>query len=171
MQGPSSYTNILVIPYGATTGQRIVINGSSGTITAYTAANTIAYIINSQGIFFYNSTPSLTLAIVGVTAHDPQLNILCLAGITSFTPGTPAQNINLGNSNSLSFSNPGMTSAAVIASSNPGILTIQTGQASGGDTQAVLFMESQAAQGINAIVNVQLTGGNLQVNGVNMTVP
>jgi hypothetical protein len=53
MQGPSTYTNILVIPFGATSGQRIVLNGSTGTITGYRSNNRIAYVINGNGLFFY----------------------------------------------------------------------------------------------------------------------
>lgn len=43
----------LTIPLGATSGTRIVLNGLTGTITAYNANNRVSYIIAPNGIFFY----------------------------------------------------------------------------------------------------------------------
>jgi hypothetical protein len=53
MQGPSTFTNILVIPYGATSGERIVINGSTGSITGYGTDNRIKFVLTGVGLFFY----------------------------------------------------------------------------------------------------------------------
>ena len=45
--------NSLTIPLGATSGARIVLNGLTGTITAYTENNRAAFILSPNGIFMY----------------------------------------------------------------------------------------------------------------------
>lgn len=56
MQGPSTYSTILTIPFGASTGQRrIVFNGITGEIDVYGTGVYPEVVISSQldAIFIY----------------------------------------------------------------------------------------------------------------------
>lgn len=43
----------LTIPFGATSGERIVINGATGTITGYGPTDRVTFVIAPNGIFMY----------------------------------------------------------------------------------------------------------------------
>lgn len=43
----------LTIPLGATTGERIVLNGLTGTITGFGPTNRVTYVLSPVGFFFY----------------------------------------------------------------------------------------------------------------------
>jgi hypothetical protein len=49
MQGPATWGSIVTIPFGATTGERIVLNGVLGAILVYNAANQLIYSIAPDG--------------------------------------------------------------------------------------------------------------------------
>lgn len=83
MQGPANWGASLTIPYGATTGARIVINGTTATITAYNSSNQVVYILSPAGLFLYVYVASAGPANITKDASTPVPVVL--TGSTSTT--------------------------------------------------------------------------------------
>lgn len=61
----------LIVPTGATTGQRIVIDGTTGTITGYDAGNNVIFQLNVDGITVDNTKGSVDI----FSGSIPQVNM------------------------------------------------------------------------------------------------
>ena len=73
----NQFTGTLVIPTGATTGARIVIDGTNGTITGYNAANNVAFVIETD--------PSAGFHLIADDGSEMDL----LVGLNAFFELTP----------------------------------------------------------------------------------
>jgi hypothetical protein len=162
----------ITIPTGATTGERIVINGTTGEVTIYNSSNNIERVISPVGDFFYSGNPSeLLMSMVPATAFDPVNNISCPEGFTNFRPGQAYVYVNINNL-SITVAQGQTATQSIISFPEAGTVLIQSGDASGGNQAIILVQSSDASGGEGeARVNIEVPSGNLQVNGTDMTVP
>lgn len=129
-------------------------------------------IINSLGLFVYSGTPGVGDLIFSVapasTTADNFGNAVLGGGSTTYSATQTAQQT----SGQLTFNAvPAGTAGGVIAASGTGIILINSGLATGGDTSAQLSVSSAASAGVPTIEilgSVTITG-TLTIGGSSNT--
>jgi hypothetical protein len=167
---PSGWTNQEFSVNGQGAGYQIV----STTGTATYAASQTSSGPSAAVVATFKSTgttrPNLRDAIAAISGTDP-FGTPYPADFTSFFPNTPGVYVNLSGASVL-FMQIGSNQPASIGSSTAGVLLLESGLVTGGDTIAELFLSSSVANSnTTPLVDILVTGGNLAVNGTNMTVP
>lgn len=160
MKFPLPALRTLIIPSGATTGQRIVINGDTGTITMFNSANHITGIWSSTGQSIQVNDDAGT----GVIALDATIPAI------TFNPDTSK----FDSHGSIDFSTTTPTRAGLAlispwnsATDNPASIGIVS---SGGGTPALLIFTSDDFIA-NAPIRSQWNGKNKQTASVGPIVP
>jgi hypothetical protein len=138
----------------------------AGTQTVSGPYATVVATFKSTGVV----RPNLRDSIAASGGTDPFGNPYP-PDFTSFFPNTPGVYVNLSGASVL-FMQLGSNQQASIGSSIAGVLLLQSGLVNSSDTISELFLSSSVANSnTTPLVDILVTGGNLAVNGTNMTVP